>query len=139
MTIREHSQRAALRCLFAFLLCYPSGAGELRASGPVAGRIYESLMRLHPRYPQYFAPKALAGCFDWQKSTPEGPDVRYLAVATSMRGGRGNASVGRLASNALDRCQSAQQREGAPCECQIIDRSGSNVLEPPEQFVRRFH
>jgi len=119
------------------VLWYPSGAGELRAGNPVADRIYESLMRSHPRYPRYSLPKALAGCFDWQKSTPDEPSVKYLAVVSPGRGRRRGTSIGRLASRALDRCQRAQLRAEAPCECQVIDRNGKNVLEPPEDFVRR--
>ena len=91
-----------------------------------------------PRYPQYFEPKALAGCFDWQSSTPDEPSVSFLAVATRMRGGRGSVSAGRLASNALDRCERGRNREGASCDCQVIDRNGRNQIEPPEEFVRRF-
>lgn len=123
--------------LSAIVLWFLSGAGELRAGDLVADRIHESLMRSHPRYPQYSLPKALAGCFDWQKSTPDEPSVRFLSVVSPGRGRRGGASIGRLASRALDRCQRAQLREEAPCECQVIDRNGRNVLEPPEDFVHR--
>lgn len=132
----KYTRRSFLCLLSASVLWYLSGVEELRAANLVAERIYESLMRSHPRYPRYSLPKALAGCFDWQKSTPDEPSVRFLAVVSPGRGRRG-ASIGRLASRALDRCQRAQLREEAPCECQVIDRNGKNVLEPPEDFVRR--
>ena len=126
-------------CLLSgVVLSHLGGVEELRAADLVADRIYESLMRSHPRYPQHSVPKALAGCFDWQKSMPDEPSVGYLAVVSPMRGGGGGTSIGRLTSSALDRCQRAQRREEAPCECQVIDRNGKNVLEPPEDFVRRF-
>ncbi len=137
MYIIEYIRRSFLCLISGFVLCYLSGVEELRAANLVADRIYESLMRSHPRYPQYSMPKALAGCFDWQKSTPDEPSVTYLAVAAPMRGRRGT-SIGRLASSALDRCQRAQRREEAPCACLVIDRNGKNVLEAHEDFVRRF-
>ena len=112
--------------------------GEARAADSVADRVHQSIMRDHPRYPQYQTPKALAGCFDWQNSKPDEPDVRFLAVATPLTRGRGSTGVGRLASNALDRCRRGRQRHDAPCECQVIDRNGRNAIEPPADFSRRF-
>ena len=128
---------ACLYVLSVIGLWHLGGFAGLRAAGLVADHMYESLMRSHPRYPQYSLPKALAGCFDWQKSTPDEPSVKYLAVAAPVRGRRGT-SIGRLTSRALDRCQRAQHREEASCECRAIDRNGKNVLEAPEDFVRRF-
>ena len=125
-------------CLLAgLLICVSGGLAEVRAADSVADSMYESLMRSHPRYPQYSPPKALAGCFDWQSSTPDEPSVRYLAVASRSRSRR-PVSIGRLTSAALDRCQGARRRDEAPCECLVIDRNGKNVLEAPEDFVRRF-
>ena len=128
-----------LSSLIAVGLLFASpGAQDAGAASSVADRVHASLMRAHPRYPQYQVPKALAGCFDWQNSTPDEPRVRFLAVATRGRGGVGSISVGRLASNALDRCQRGRKRNEAACECHVIDRNGRNVLEPPEEFSRRF-
>ena len=64
--------------------------------------------------------------------------VQFLAVSTPLRKGRGSVSVGRLASNALDPCHRARRRNEASCDCQEIDRNGRNVLQPTDDFVRRF-
>lgn len=117
------------------LLCLAIAA---HAAGSVADALHGSIMRMEPRYTQYSNQKALAGCFDWQRSTPDNPSVQYLAVSTPFGRGRGSVSVGRLASNALDRCQRAQRRNETACECQVIDRNGRNVLDPPDDFMRRF-
>ncbi|MDJ0610603.1 MAG: hypothetical protein QNJ67_16635 [Kiloniellales bacterium] len=138
-TTRVPSTGRALSSLVAAGILFASlGAQDAGASSSIADRVHDSLMRAHPRYPQYQVPKALAGCFDWQNSTPDEPRVRFLAVATRGRGGVGSISVGRLASNALDRCQRGKSRNEAVCECQVIDRNGRNVLEPPEEFISRF-
>ena len=136
---RARSIGRALPSLIVVAIHFASPAPrDAGASSSVADRIHGSLMDANPRYPQYRVPKALAGCFDWQNSTPDEPRVRFLAVATRGRGGVGSISVGRLASNALDRCQRGQRRNEAACECQVIDRNGRNVLEPSEEFIRRF-
>lgn len=108
-----------------------------KAAEPVAERIYQAIMSAHPRYPRSTAPKALTGCFDWAKSTPEDPDVRYLAVAWRMAG-RGGLALPQIVNRAIYRCEYAQRRDEAPCVCQVIDRNGKNVIEPPPGFVQRF-
>ncbi len=117
------------------LLCLATTA---HAAGSVADALHGSIMQMQPRYTQYSDQKALAGCFDWQHSTPDDPSVQFLAVSTPFGRGRGSVSVGRLASNALDRCHRARRRNEAACDCQVIDRNGRNVLQPPDDFVGRF-
>ena len=134
----NHGSRRLVSLFAAATLLASLGAEDASATDSVADRIHDSIMRAHPRYPQYQVPKALAGCFDWQNSTPDEPKVRFLAVATRGRGGVGSISVGRLASNALDRCQRGRRRNEAACECQVIDRNDRNVIEPPEACIRRF-
>lgn len=124
--------------LAGFLLCFLGEVQAVRAADTVAERILASIVRDYPRFPRMSPPKALAGCFNWRESTPDSPDVRFLAIAQPLRSRRGRTSVARVASNALERCQRAQSREQAPCECQLIDRNGQLVLEPPDDFVRRF-
>lgn len=109
----------------------------LRAAEPVAERIYQAIMAAHPRYPLSTVPKALTGCFDWAKSTPDQPDVRYMAVAWRTAG-RGGLALPQVVNRAIYRCEYAQRRDEAPCTCQVIDRNGKNVLEPPADFVQRF-
>lgn len=114
------------------------GGPEAKAAGPVSEQVYQSIMQAHPRYPQSMSEKALTGCFDWEKSTPDKPDVRYLAVAWRMKG-RGGMALAQIVNRAMIRCETAQRRDEAPCTCQIIDRNGKNVLEPPAQFIERFN
>ena len=125
-------------CLSTVLLTMLCLATTAHAADSVADALHGSIMRMEPRYTQYSEQKALAGCFDWERSTPDKPAVQYLAVSTPFNRGRGSVSVGRLASNALDRCHRARRRNEAECECQVIDRNGRNVLAPPDDFIRRF-
>ncbi len=130
---------SALFCaLGAIALPLLHGGTEATAADPVGERVYQSIMQAHPRYPQSMSEKALTGCFDWEKSTPDDPDVRYLAVAWRMKG-RGGMALAQIVNRAMIRCETAQRRDEAPCTCQIIDRNGKNVLEPPAQFIDRFN
>ena len=123
--------------LGAFVLLLRHDGGEAEAADPVGERVYQSVMQAHPRYPRSTSEKALTGCFDWEKSTPDDPDVRYLAVAWRMKG-RGGMALAQIVNRAMIRCETAQRRDQAPCTCQVIDRNGKNVLEPPAQFIERF-
>lgn len=137
--------RAALACLTGLpplrrlaaplsLLCL---AATAQAAGGVADALHRSVMDMRPRYQQYSEQKALAGCFDWQRSTPADPDVQYLAVATFSKRGQRSLSIGRLASNVLDRCQRIRESNQTACDCQVIDRNGKNALDPPDDFLHR--
>lgn len=136
-------QRSRLRCkqvswlTTLVLVALGLDVAPPRAAETVAERVYQSIMTAHPRYPQSTVPKALTGCFDWSRSTPDEPDVRYMAVAWRPAG-PGGLSLPKVVNRALYRCEYAQRRDEAPCTCQVIDRNGKNVLEPPADFVQRF-
>ena len=104
---------------------------------PLSDRVHQAIMSEHRNYTTATVQRALTGCFDWENSTPDEPDVRYLAVA-ARRGTGGGLSLDKLVDRALLRCEVRQRRDSSPCACQVIDRNGSNVLEPPPEFIQRF-
>ena len=136
---KTRTLRCALCCVLgAFVLSLLLGGSKAEAADPLGEQIYQSIMQAHPSYSRATTEKALTGCFDWQTSTPDEPDVRYLAVAW-RRKGRGGMALAQIVNRAMIRCETAQRRDEAPCTCQVIDRNGKNVLEPPAQFIERFN
>ena len=136
--LRSRPRRGQVLGLMTLVLvALGTDISPLGASETVAERIYQAIMAAHPRYPLSTVPKALTGCFDWSKSTPDEPDVRYMAVAWRTAG-RGGLALPQVVNRALYRCEYAQRRDEAPCTCQVIGRNGKNVLELPPNFVQRF-
>jgi len=82
------------------------------------------------RYRQYGRHKAVAMCFDWAGSKPNGIEFSRVGVVD------GYASEDEAIQAALSSC-----RNNAPanCECQVVDVNDQNVLLLPESYISRFY
>ncbi len=120
----------------AILLCANVSLAQEQDDRTVGKKFHESIIKDAGFYERILGFKALAACIDWKASTPNSVQARYRAYPTPIKG-QATVSVGRLANSALYKGRGAQTRSQAPCDCQVIDRNGSNVLKVPKTFLEQ--
>jgi tetratricopeptide (TPR) repeat protein len=80
--------------------------------------------------------KALAGCINWENSTPENIDIRHLNASSTAESSV-SVFIGQLMNSAIAACNRVRETRGSNCTCVSIDTMGKPVLEVPDSFIEK--
>ena len=114
------------------------------ASPPQGGRevdraVHAAIIEAAEGYKlQQHQTKVLAGCIDWQASTPENIAVIRLYSWATAYYGDAPIFTSQLMSEALGACRAERSRADWRCDCVAIDKNGTAVLQIPEPFRNKF-
>lgn len=90
--------------------------------------VYEQIMQRLPDYVAFTSTKVLAACITWPDD--QGRKLALSGASSYITGQTSDVAIrpSQLAAAALEACKPAESEPGAECQCQMIDRNGSNVL-----------
>jgi tetratricopeptide (TPR) repeat protein len=82
-------------------------------------------------------PKALAGCVNWERSSPTMIDVRHLFSYYSAEASDVPVFVVELRRSAVTACKKRRKKSKSNCKCVEIDTNGKSVLKVPNFFIEK--
>ena len=122
------------------VLCPFLAAALLATCGPavdqppekqqIADALHERIMTANRLYVSESGVKVFAACIAWNGDRPTNVSNAhwyYFPTRWSMR----NRPVRQLEQSALADCSADKSRDGADCECQVIDKNGTNAIVVP--------
>ena len=82
--------------------------------------------------------KALAGCINWDRSTPD--YVNLIDLRASVTGDTSDREFfpGQLMRKAMNTCDKFRKKNNLDCKCVKIDISGQNILKVPDSVVEMY-
>ncbi len=101
--------------------------------GDVATTFYNQIMEGQTKYAAIRSNKAYASCIDWDKSTRQQVNARYLLWYYAESDVP--MFVSKLANSALNYCEDLRKEEGISCDYVIIDKNGSSTLKVPQKYL----
>ncbi len=94
-------------------------------------KIHEQITRNFKEYLGEQRLKALAGCINWEDSTPNNVNFRHLVYFYAVEGAFLPSSLMRSAKK---RCNELRKKQGSTCKCVPIDKHGNSALKVPDSF-----
>ncbi len=104
----------------------------------VVRMVHEKITGNLTNYPAQRQTKTLAGCINWDASTPYIVDVSHLNYYFTAESSDVPIRTPRLMQAAILACDREREKYGSNCECMRIDISGKSVLKVPDSFVEKF-
>jgi hypothetical protein len=101
-------------------------------------KIHSKILSMYPDYQSTRQDKALAGCINWDMSTPQYPHVLILRARHTGIGSDAPIFPSKLMRYALEDCARTRSEKGSDCECVPVDKNGKPALKIPSSFMEKF-
>ena len=121
----------------AIVVGVSSGATAQGDRRDLVDKIHEQITKNRTGYKKQIQNKALAGCINWENSSPDNVKVRhFFYFYTSISSDR-EFLPSDLMRSAIHRCNELRKKQGSTCKCVPIDKNGKSALKVPDSFIEK--
>ena len=121
----------------AVIVGISSGATAQVDHRDLVDKIHEQITKNSTGYKEKRQNKALAGCINWENSTPDYVNVRHFSYFYTSESSDREFLSSDLMRMAKHRCNEVRKEHGSTCKCMPIDKNGKSALKIPDSFFEK--
>ena len=103
----------------------------------ITSDIHQKITKNFTNYIEERRSKALAGCINWESSTPDNINVRHLLFYYTAEGSGRSFLASQLMRPALNACNERRKKDESNCKCVPISKNGRSALKVPDAFIEK--